>query len=151
VADVGDAASDIKTDPLSYTWSIFDHEANPGTRDKLPPLREREQLGLGDFAHITLTNAAMPDGLGENVWVRVLERKHAGKGAPIIYSGELDTSPRLVSGLKAGHAMVFNPRHVRGIESTVKVPGGGGGGGGGGGVLLLLAALAFGKKHKGKR
>lgn len=143
---MGDA-SDPQSNPLSWAWKLFDHEANEGTRDTLPPRSEREALGLGDFAHVTLVSPSMAQGLGENVWVRVLKRGQLG--GLVTYSGELDTTPKLVSGLKAGSAITFGPEHVKEIESTIRKPGTTSSGGGGG-VLLLLAALAFGGR-KGRR
>lgn len=141
-------ARDPQSDPTSYVWSVFNHETNKATQGDQPPRREREQLGLGDFAALTLVSPSLPDKLGEGVWVRVLERKQATKDGPIVYRGELDTSPRLISGIAAGSPITFGPEHVLQIESTVRRPGGGGGGGG---ILLLLAAFALGRKRKGRR
>ena len=151
---MGDAAVPAKdpSDPTSYVWTLVDGEQrareHPDTFE-VPPRDQREQLGLGDFAKaIFVTPSMLQQNMGERMWLRVLERKQVGKG-PITYRGQLDNSPHLVSGLKAGDDVTFRPENVIAIESTKRRPGNGGGGGGL--VVLALAALAFGKKKRNGR
>lgn len=133
-------------DITTYVWSLVDGEArakeHPGTFE-IPPRKEREQLQPGYFAKlIFVTPQMVAQNVGERMWVRVLERKTGASG--VYYRGQLDNSPGLVSGIKAGDELQFEPKNVIDIEQLR-------GGGGGGGALILLAFAFLSGKKRGRR
>lgn len=81
---------------------------------KIPPLDERKNLGIGDFAKLIFESWAGT----ERMWVKIYGVQFTNN-VPAVYYGELDNNPVMIP-LARGTEIEFEPKHVAGIMTGVR-------------------------------